>query len=281
MTRDLDWGVPVPLDDPDAANKVLYVWFENLIGYISFAARLCQLRGGDWRDYAQVVANSFLNMRLPGIEEEQKFSKSKGVGIWIADYLSEQEPDPLRYYLTAIAPETQATTFDLSDLVARNNGELVNTLGNFIHRTVSFAHQFHEGRVPDPGCRESTDLEHMNCICLQAQKATSRLDAFEFRAALGEILVLARVGNKYLDDKRPWRQRLQNLAVSATTINVALHTVKVLSILMAPFLPFSAEKCRKMLRLDDEGFRWDGLETELPPGHSLGAPVALFRKMDG
>lgn len=321
MTRDLDWGVPVPLDDPDAANKVLYVWFENLIGYISFAARLCQLRGGDWRDYAhwwqnpdcrvlhfigadniifhsltwpamllaegshrlpsQVVANSFLNMRLPGIGEEQKFSKSKGVGIWIADYLAERDPDPLRYYLTAIAPETQSSTFDWSDLVGRNNGELVNTLGNLIHRTISFAHQFHEGRVPNPGRRESIDLKHLNCILFQAQKATSHLDAFEFRAALSEIMTLARAGNKYLDDKQPWRQRLQDLTASATTINVALQTVKALSILLAPFLPFSAEKCREMLRLDDEDFCWDGFAAELPPGHSLGAPVVLFRKMEG
>ena len=201
MTRDLDWGVPVPLDDPDAAGKVLYVWFDAPIGYVSFTAEMCQRQQGDWREYERwwkdpdcrivhfigedntvfhaliwpamlmaegsyqlpwnVVANAFLNIRFPGQDEEQKVSKSRGTAIWIEEYLKKFDPDPLRYYLTAIAPESHRTSFDVDDFIARNNGELVNALGNFINRTLTFAQRYCDGVVPEVGQRTDADREHL------------------------------------------------------------------------------------------------------------------------
>jgi methionyl-tRNA synthetase len=319
MTRDLHWGVPVPLDDPDAAGKMLYVWFDAPIGYVSFTAVLEEREGHDWKDYERwwkdpdcrivhfigedntvfhaltwpamlmaegsyqlprhVVANSFLNIKFPG-QEEQKISKSRGTAIWIEEYLKTFDPDPLRYYLTAIAPETQRTAFDMDDFIARNNGELLNALGNFINRTMTFAQRYHEGRVPAVGERTAPDHEHLSLIEAQSKKITELLEAFRFKAALAEVMVLARASNGYLDVKQPWKQRKEDLDACGTTINVCLQTVRALATLMAPFLPFSAAKCAGMLRLDGEPLSWAEATTELPEGHALGQPEILFRKLD-
>ena len=319
MTRDLHWGVPVPLDDPEAAGKVLYVWFDAPIGYVSFTAKLCQQRGGRWEDYAQwwknpdcrivhfigedniifhaliwpamlmaegsfqlpaqVVANSFLNIKFPG-QEEQKISKSRGAAIWIEEYLKEFDADPLRYYLTAIAPESQRTAFDVDDFVTRNNTELLNALGNFVNRAMTFANRHFDSKVPDPGRREAIDQEHLGLIASQAQKVTSCLEAFQFRAAMGEIMELARASNRYFDAKAPWSQRKSDMPACGTTINVCVQTVKALATLMAPFLPFSAAKCAQMLYLDSKRLPWQEATSELPAGHPLGEPVILFRKIE-
>ena len=319
MTRDLSWGIPVPLDDPDAAGKVLYVWFDAPIGYVSFTASLCQQRDDDWQRYTdwwkdpdcrivhfigedntvfhaliwpamleaegsyqlpwQVAANSFLNIKLPG-QDEQKISKSRGTAIWIEEYLKTFRPDPLRYYLTAIAPETQRTTFDLDDFIARNNGELLNALGNFVNRTLTFAQRYCEGQVPHVGERTVTDHNHLELIGRTAERTTEHLENFRFKAALAEVMGLARASNGYLDAKRPWTQRKEDPAGCNTTINVCIQTVKALATLMAPFLPFSAESCASMLNLADEGLRWQAASSELPPGHTLNDPVILFEKLD-
>jgi methionyl-tRNA synthetase len=319
MTRDLDWGVPVPLDDPDAAGKMLYVWFDAPIGYVSFTAELCARRDGDWRAYARwwkdpdcrvvhfigedntvfhaliwpamlmaegtfqlpwnVVANSFLNIKFPG-QQEQKISKSRGTAIWIEEYLKTFDPDPLRYYLTAVAPETQRTSFDVGDFIARNNGELVNALGNFVNRTLTFAQRYCGGAVPDPGARTPADLEHLGRIAEQARRTTERLEAFQFRAALGEVMALARASNGYLDLKKPWVQRKEDPAGCDATVNVCLQTVRGLAVLMAPFLPHAARQCAAMLRLDERGLAWSAVTEELPAGHGLGEPAILFRKLD-
>lgn len=210
MTRDLTWGVPVPLDDPDAKGKSLYVWFDAPIGYVSFTAAMCEQRGEGAEAYARwwkdpqckvihflgednivfhaitwpamllathdsdsvqgeageyqlphnVVANAFLNIKFPG-KEEEKISKSRGTAVWIEDYLKTFDPDPLRYYLTAVAPENARTTFDIDDFIARNNGELLNAFGNFFNRTMTFVHKYFDGKVPPPGKRESVDTEHL------------------------------------------------------------------------------------------------------------------------
>ncbi len=319
MTRDLDWGVPVPLDDPEAAGKVLYVWFDAPIGYVSFTAAHCDRREGDWRRYArwwkdpdcrivhfigedntvfhaliwpamlmaegsyqlpwQVPANSFLNIRFPG-QDEQKISKSRGTAIWIKDYLRTYDPDPLRYYLTAIAPENNRTTFEPDDFVARNNGELLNALGNFVNRTVTFAHRYHDGRVPETGERGDIDRAHLARCAEATDRIGEQLERFRFRAALAELMALARAGNGYLDAKQPWKQRKQDPAACGTTVNVCLQTVKVLATTMAPFLPFSARKCAGMLRLEEEVLRWDAATEELPAGQPLGEARILFRKLD-
>jgi methionyl-tRNA synthetase len=313
MTRDLSWGVPVPLDDPDAAGKVLYVWFDAPIGYVSFTAALCQRDEGDWRGYErwwkdpasrvvhfigednvlfhaltwpamlaaegtyplpwQVVANAFLNIG------HEKISKSRGTAIWIEDYLERYRPDPLRYYLTAIAPESQRTNFDFDDFVARNNGELLNALGNFIHRTLTFAGRFYDGRVPDVGERQAIDREHVARIAATARETTEHLEAFRFKAALGAVMALARASNGYLDAKQPWKQRKTDPAAGGTTVNVCVQTVRALTVLMAPFLPFSARSCEEMLRLDGPP-AWQSATDELPAGHELGEPVTLFEKLE-
>jgi len=317
MTRDLDWGVPVPLDDPDAAGKMLYVWFDAPIGYISFTSKLCAQRDGDWQGYArwwkdpeckivhflgednvvfhaliwpamllaegsyqmpsQVVANCFLNVKFPG-ETEQKSSKSRGTAIWIEEFLKTLDPDPLRFYLTAIAPESQRTAFNPVDFITRNNTELLNTLGNFVHRTTTFTHRYLDGKVPGPGTRQAIDLEQIAAIGVHGAKITEDLEAFRFRSALGNLMALARLANGYFDAKQPWKQRKDDLTGCATTINVCLQTVKALATWMAPFLPASAERCAKQLTL--EALPWDGAAVELPAGHPLGEAAVLYKKLE-
>ncbi|NLX14154.1 MAG: methionine--tRNA ligase [Phycisphaerales bacterium] len=333
MTRDLDWGVPVPLDDPDAQGKVLYVWFDAPIGYVSFTARHCQQNDGDWQAFArwwkdpdcrivhfigedntvfhaltwpamlmaegssqlpwQVVANAFLNIKFPG-KEEEKISKSRGTAIWIEEYLKTFDPDPLRYYLTAIAPESQRTAFDVDDYVTRNNSELLNALGNFINRTLTFAVRYFEGKVPDAGQREAVDNEHLAAVAAQATKVAENIEAFRFKNALTELMALARAGNVYFDAKQPWKQRKDDMSACGTTINVCVQTVKALATLMAPFLPFSAAKTAVMLGLDVKGasgtdpcsralaevLPWSEATHELPAGHPLGESAILFKKLD-
>lgn len=323
MTRDLDWGVPVPIDDPDAEGKTLYVWFDAPIGYVSFTAKLCEERDGDWRLYErwwkdpecrivhfvgedntifhtltwpatliaegsyqvpwQVVVNAFLNIKFPG-QEEQKISKSRGAAIWVEEYLGTFDPDPLRYYLTAIAPETQRTAFDIDDFVTRNNTELLNALGNFINRTLTFAARYFEGTVPDPGARAAVDTGHLETVASQVDKVAEHLHAFRFKAGLGEVMALARAANGYFDSKQPWKQRKEDLAACGVTINVCIQTVRALATIMAPFLPFSAATCVGMLGLGEVGPddvpSWSSAKEELPAGHALGEPVILFKKLD-
>ncbi len=317
MTRDLNWGVPVPLDDPDAAGKMLYVWFDAPIGYVSFTATLCEQRGGDWTDYQrwwkdpeckivhfigedntvfhaliwpamlqaegsyqlpwQVVANSFLNIQFPGAEE-QKISKSRGTAIWIDEYLKRFAPDPLRYYLTAIAPEAQRTAFDVDDFITRNNSELLNALGNFINRSLTFAVKYFDGKVPETGERNDIDAKQLQAIVTRGELVTEHLEAFRFKAALGEVMALARAGNGYLDAKQPWKQRKEDMLACGATLNVCIQTVKALATLMAPFLPHSAQSCKAMLQVDE--LPWAGTADELPGGHALGEPRILFQKLD-
>jgi methionyl-tRNA synthetase len=319
MTRDLHWGVPVPLDDPDAKGKVLYVWFDAPIGYVSFTARLCEQRDGDWRAYENwwkspdcrivhfigedntvfhaltwpamllaegsyqlpwnVVANSFLNIRFPG-KEEEKISKSRGTAVWIEEYLKTFEPDPLRYYLTAIAPERQRTAFNVDDFLNANNAILSNTLGNFVNRTLTFAQKYFDSRVPDQGTLTDVDRQHLARITESADEVTGHLEAFRFRDGLEAAINLARHGNAYFNEKEPWKQRKESLDACGTTINVCIQTVRALTTLLAPFLPFSAEKCRQMLNLPGEAPAWSETTQPLPTGHVLGEPQILFPKLD-
>ena len=319
MTRDLDWGVPVPLDDPEAAGKVLYVWFDAPIGYVSFTASLCADRDGDWTAYTRwwkdpacrivhfigedntvfhaltwpamlmadgtyqlphnVVANSYLNIRFPGHQEE-KISKSRGRAIWIEDYLAQFDPDPLRYYLTAVAPETQRTAFDVDDFLARNNTELLAALGNFVNRTMTFVHRYFDGRMPPAGRRDDVDRAQL-AACRHAADETSRhLEDCHFKAGLAAVMHLARQANGYFDTTAPFRSRKTDMAACGRAINVCVQTVRTLTTLMAPFLPFSARKCLDMLRLGEEALTWDSALEELPPDAALAEPVILFKKLD-
>ena len=320
ITRDLEWGVPVPLpDDPDAAGKVLYVWFDAPIGYVSYTAEYCRQHGQDWQRYEDwwkdpftkivhfigednvvfhaimwpamlmaegsfqlpdnVVANCYLNIKFPG-KDEEKMSKSRGTAIWIGEYLERFEPDALRYYLTAIAPENQRTAFSVEDYVSRTNDELVAALGNFVHRTMTFAHKYFDGKTPEPGRRSEIDLAQRAALADLQEKVTQELDANRFRDALQTAMAGVRDCNKYFDAKAPWKERKDDLARCGVTINVCLQSVRALGTLFAPFLPFAADKIQRMLALADDGLAWNRALDEIPAGRELGAPEILFRKLD-
>ena len=329
MTRDLTWGVPVPLDDPDAEGKSLYVWFDAPIGYVSFTAALCERTGegadayanwwkdpdckvvhfigednivfhaitwpamllathdsdnvqgepGEYQLPHNVVSNSFLRIKFPG-KEEEKISKSRGTAVWIEDYLETFDPDPLRYYLTAMAPENVRTTFDIDEFIGRNNSELLNALGNFFNRTMTFAHKYFEGRMPPPGERKAEDIEQLERCHKAADRTAAEFEGCHFRAALGEMMALARAGNAYFDLTKPFMTRKTDMEACGRAINVCLQTARTLTTLIAPVLPFTADKCAEMLKLGGDYRTWSAATDELPSGHRLGEPKILVRKLD-
>jgi len=320
ITRDLDWGIPVPLpEDPDATGKVLYVWFDAPIGYVSFTEQLCRQRGepegsyehwwkdadcrivhfigednvvfhaliwpamlmgeGTFRLPDSIPANCFLNMQLPGRDEE-KVSKSRGTAVWIRDYLADYDPDALRYYLTAIAPEQQRTAFKFEDLIRRNNQELVAALGNFVHRNVTFAHRYLGGVVPPCSSPTERDRAQREMMAGLADRVSALLEQHRFKDALEQVMAAARESNRYFDYREPWRLRKEDPDACATAINVCLNTVKTLAVVLEPFLPFAAGKAALMLSAGPQEMVWRAAAGPLPEGRRLGEPVILFRKLE-
>jgi len=320
MTRDIEWGVPVPLDDPDAQGKVLFVWFDAPIGYISFTARLCQQTAGDVLAYEKwwsdpdtaivhfigedntvfhaltwpamlmadgrhqlpfnVVANNFINFRLRG--DEAKVSKSRTPEqspVWIEEYLKRFDPDALRYYLTAIAPESAKTMFDPQDFVARNNGELVAAFGNFVNRTLAFAARYFDGKVPDAQAQTEVDRAHLALAGETLGKVGRNIEEHRYRVALEEMMAFARACNQYFGAREPWRTRKEDLADCAAAIATCIHAVHCLAILAYPFMPGAARKMLAMLGLPDETIRW-APPAPLAAGHPLGQPAILFEKLE-
>ena len=310
MTRDIEWGVPVPRAGYDA--KRVYVWFEAVIGYLSATKALSrQCETLDWRDFwedssaesyyfqgkdnvpfhtvlwpamlkgygglnlpTDVVANEFLNLAGDG------FSSSRNWAVWLPDYLSRYEPDPLRYYLASIMPESSDSDFTWDGFLASNNNELVATFGNFVHRTLSMTVRNFDGRVPAPGDLDDVDRETLVQCDLVLEKVGSSIDARHFRRALYEAMELARVGNRYLDAKQPWTTRRTDLARTATTLNVALEVIATLRTVWYPFLPFSSEKLHFALGFDGAVLSDGWARRNVEPGRSLPAPVPLFQKLD-
>ncbi len=319
MTRDIEWGVPVPLDDPDAKDKVLFVWFDAPIGYVSFTAKLCEQRDGDWRGYEKwwsdpetaivhfigedntvfhaliwpamltadgrhqlpynVVANNFINIRLSG--DEAKVSKSKtpeDSPVWIEEYLKRFDPDALRYYLTAIAPENARTAFDPRDFVTRNNSELVAAFGNFVNRTLTFAARYFDGKVPDAAAQTDVDREHVKLADEALKKVGKNIEGHRYRLALEEMMAFARACNQYFGVREPWRTRKEDLNDCAAAIATCIHAVHYLAILAYPFMPGAARKLIAMLGLPEETIRWEP-PAPLAAGHPLGKPAILFEKL--
>ena len=314
MTRDLDWGIPVPVDG--AEGKVLYVWFDAPIGYISNTKELCDAqpeRWGTWQQWWQdddtrlvhfigkdnivfhciifptmmkahgdyimpdnVPANEFLNL------EGDKISTSKNWAVWLHEYLKEfpGKQDVLRYVLTANAPETKDNDFTWSDFQARNNNELVAILGNFVNRAIVLTHKYFEGVIPAAG--ELTDYDRQTLAEFHDVKATlsQNIETFHFREALKDAMNLARIGNKYLADTEPWKLAKTDMKRVETIMNIALQISANLAIAFEPFLPFSAEKLRTMLGMTE--VRWDKLGTTdiLAAGSRIEQPVLLFEKID-
>lgn len=314
VSRDLDWGVPVPL--PDAEGKVLYVWFDAPIGYISNTIELCSEKPekfGNWERWWKdpetrlvhfigkdnivfhcivfpamlkaegsyilpdnVPANEFLNL------EGDKISTSRNWAVWLHEYLVDMpdKQDVLRYVLTANAPETKDNDFTWRDFQVRNNSELVAIYGNFINRTLVLTGKYFDGKVPPLGTLEDIDSDVLAQIADSKAKIEQLLDNFHFRDALREAMNLARTGNKYLADTEPWKLAKTDMNRVATILNVALQLSANLNIAFEPFLPFSSAKLRQMLQFDS--VRWaDFGKTELlPAGHALGKTELLFEQID-
>jgi methionyl-tRNA synthetase len=307
VTRDLDWGVRVPVDG--AEGKVLYVWFDAPIGYISATKELT----GDWEKYWKspdtklvhfigkdnivfhciifpvmlkaegsyivpdnVPANEFLNL------EGDKISTSRNWAVWLHEYLRdfENKQDVLRYVLTANAPETKDNDFTWKDFQQRNNSELVAILGNFVNRALVLTKKYFAGKVPQRGELTGFDKEVLKGIEEFPEKIARQLDTYHFREALREMMNLARLGNKYLADTEPWKVYKTNPERVETILNIALQIVANLTILGEPFLPFSMKKLRTMTGIP--GYGWDkaGDTNLLPAGHQLGKPSLLFEQID-
>ncbi len=308
MTRDLDWGVKVPVDGADG--KVLYVWFDAPIGYISATKELTP----DWEKYwkdketklvhfigkdnivfhciifpamlmaegsfilpENVPANEFLNL------EGDKISTSRNWAVWLHEYLLEfkDKQDVLRYTLCANAPESKDNDFTWKDFQAKNNNELVAILGNFVNRTLVLTHKYYEGKVPVALEYTKSDLILLEEITKFPAKIAASIEQYRFREALGELMNLARLGNKYLADNEPWTLIKTDEKRVQTIMNLSLQISANLAVLMEPFLPFTAKKLGAMLNLNS-GLKWkDGTRTDLLlAGHQINTAALLFDKIE-
>ncbi len=283
VTRDLDWGIPVPVKG--AEGKVLYVWFDAPIGYISSTKEWAAREGKDWEPYWKdsdtklvhfigkdnivfhciifpsilkaegsyilpdnVPANEFLNL------EDNKISTSKNWAVWLHEYLEDfpDKQDVLRYALTANAPETKDNNFTWKDFQARNNNELVAIFGNFINRVLVLTHKYYNGQVPPAGVLSDKDEDTLMLLKKYPQIISKSIERYRFREALMELMNLARLGNKYLADEEPWKVIKEDPERVKTIINIALQIATALSILSEPFLPFTSKKLKEILRLNEE-----------------------------
>ena len=314
MTRDLDWGIPVPVEGADG--KVLYVWFDAPIGYISNTKELCDAhpeKWGTWQTWWQdpssrlihfigkdnivfhcivfptmlkahggyilpdnVPANEFLNL------ENDKISTSRNWAVWLHEYLVyfPGKQDVLRYVLTANAPETKDNNFTWKDFQDRNNNELVAVYGNFVNRALQLTKKYFGGVVPQCGELQDVDRKAIEEFKDVKQKVEALLDTFKFRDAQKEAMNLARIGNKYITDCEPWHVAKTDMERVKTILYISLQLVANLEIAFEPFLPFSSAKLREMLNVSET--EWDQLgSTELlKPGHQLGTPALLFEKIE-
>ena len=314
MTRDLDWGIPVPVEGADG--KVLYVWFDAPIGYISNTKELCEAqpeKWGTWQKWWQdpssrlvhfigkdnivfhcivfptmlkahgdyilpdnVPANEFLNL------ENDKISTSRNWAVWLHEYLVDfpGKQDVLRYVLTANAPETKDNNFTWKDFQDRNNNELVAVYGNFVNRALQLTKKYFNGIVPECGELQDVDRAAIEEFKDVKQKVEALLDTFKFRDAQKEAMNLARIGNKYITDCEPWHVAKTDMERVKTILYISLQLVANLEIAFEPFLPFSSAKLREMLNVKDTDWAQLGSTELLKPGHQLGTPALLFEKIE-
>lgn len=316
VTRDLDWGIPVPA--PGGDGKVLYVWFDAPIGYISSTKEWALREGKDWEPYWKdeqtklvhfigkdnivfhciifpamlqaegsfilpnnVPANEFLNL------EGNKLSTSKNWAVWLPDYLEEfpNQQDVLRYVLTANAPETKDNDFTWKEFQARNNNELVAIFGNFINRVMVLTDKYYTKEVPSPSVFSQIDEETLAAIRAYPEVIASSIERYRFREAGQELMNLARLGNKYLADAEPWKVIKEDAERTKTIMFVALQIASALAVLSEPFLPFTSKKLKNMLgfTLDNPALSWNEVsssKTLIPTGHYIGLPELLFTKIE-
>jgi len=308
ITRDMSWGVPVPLED--AKGKVLYVWFDAPIGYISSTMEWAEKKGDPdlWKDYwlskdtkmihfigkdnivfhaliwpamlmaygdyalpADIPANQFLTL------EGDKLSTSKGHAIWLPEYLKEFQADSLRYSLTRNAPETRDADFAWRDFQAWHNNELADILGNFINRTLAFVSKYYNSIVPTASSFSEHDNRILDMLHNAPTKIGEKIDNFEFKSGLQEIMKIAQEANRYFDHEEPWVTRRTNPLVCERTTYVCMKIVTSLSVLLDPFLPFAAEKIKKMIDFIPQS--WDDIDTpDVAP--SIRRPEIIFQKIE-
>ena len=316
VTRDLDWGIPVPIEGAD--NKVLYVWFDAPIGYISATKEWAENIGKDWKPYwkdedtkmlhfigkdnivfhciifpsmlkaegsfilpENVPANEFLNL------EGNKISTSKNWAVWLHEYLLDfpNQQDVLRYVLTANAPETKDNDFTWADFQARNNNELVAIFGNFINRVVVLTNKYYNGIVPKPPSLSEVDLKILSELKAYPNVIESSLERYRFREAQAELMNVARLGNKYLADEEPWKKIKTDEERTKAIMYVSIQIAEALAILSEPFLPFTSTKLKTMLchsELNSES-TWKDVSTKdvlIPSSHRIGKGELLFSKIE-
>ena len=312
VTRDLDWGIPVPVDGGEG--KVLYVWFDAPIGYISSTKEWAERNGKDWEPYwkdedtkmlhfigkdnivfhciifpamlkaegsyilpENVPANEFLNL------EGQKLSTSKNWAVWLPEYLKEfpNQQDVLRYALNANAPETKDNDFTWKDFQARNNNELVAIFGNFINRVVVLTNKYFDGVVPTPNTFSDVDEATLNAVKAYPAVIASAIERYRFREGGQELMNLARLGNKYLADEEPWKVIKTDADRVNTIMYVALQIASALATLSEPFLPFTSDRLKQMLNYDDNS--WQDISSKsvlLPATHQINKATLLFSKIE-
>ena len=318
VTRDLDWGIPVPA--PDADGKVLYVWFDAPIGYISATKQWAKKQGKDWEPYWKdkdtkllhfigkdnivfhciifpsmlkaegsyilpnnVPANEFLNL------EGNKISTSKNWAVWLHEYLEDfpGQQDVLRYVLTSNAPETKDNDFTWADFQARNNNELVAIFGNFINRVTVLTHKYYDGITPSEGILSQIDIKTLETIRAYPAVIESSIERYRFREGQQELMNVARLGNKYLADQEPWKTIKTDEQRTKTVMFVALQIASALAILSEPFLPHTSRKLKEMLRINSRetqnGLQWSDVATKqilIAPGHTINTNELLFSKIE-
>ena len=316
ITRDLAWGVPVPVDGYD--DKRIYVWFEAVIGYLSAAIEWSKNHGyGDrwhdfWKDPAtksyyfigkdnipfhsiiwpailmgyghdlnlpyDVPANEFLSL------ENRKFSTSQNWALWVPDYLERYDPDPLRYLLSINMPESGDADFSWSEFLRRNNEELVATYGNLVNRVLSFTYRNFDGVIPSPSTLVTVDHEILEIARVRMEQVGAHLYHTRFKAAIAEAFALAQDTNRYLDTKAPWREIRSDREAAATTLWNAIRVLNVLKIVLAPFLPFSSQSVHEFLgfngKIEDQPWDFQQAVEQVKPGNPLRQPKPLYTKLD-
>ena len=310
ITRDIGWGIPVPLDGFEG--KCLYVWFEAVIGYLSATKEWAKSRGNEeeWRSFWQgdvksyyfigkdnivfhtiiwpamlmgygdlnlpydVPANEFLTI------EGKKLSTSRNWAVWLPDYLSRYDPDPLRYLLSINMPETSDSDFSWREFIRRNNNELVATYGNLVHRVLTFTYRSFDGRVPAPGELDTRSQDLLNKARDTLDIVDKTIDNCHFREAIRSAMSLAQEANRYLDEKSPWKTIKQDRQAAATALYVAISVLSYLRTVLYPFLPFSSQRLHEYLGFTGNVEDYGWCPTVPKPGQRLLSPEPLFSKLD-
>ena len=304
LTRDMDWGIPVPLDE--AKGKVLYVWIEAFLGYISSASQWSKKTGSKWEEYWNDYVVHFIGKDIiyhhsifwPGLLsaygcklpdmiyageflslEGEKMSTSKNWVIWIADFVKDYEPDLLRYYLTINAPLNRDSDFSWDDFQRRNNDELADVIGNFLHRTFVFTKKSFESKIPEYKNPTEEDEEFRAAIESLPDKAGELIADYEFREALVEIFKVAKKGNKYFNDQEPWKAVKEDVQKAANCLYLSNQLAKTLAYTLKPFLPTKADRIAEIMNIDSLD-NWQDAKVPLPVGHEINKAKPLFKKIE-